>query len=168
MKSGLFFVLAPALMFLLPLHSGAQDCKLIRDTDPYTREVRLSSGFIVLTGAQLSIESDSKEIDYFITIPSKCFDDASTVWIFFAGNRVKTTYRNAGSRNCDGYFHFKYRNGATTNSVMQRLSTMKVEKMVFTGTDKKEVEVLFDEQEQLALMQATACMIAESKTLIKP
>ena len=145
----------------------AQDCKVIRDTDPYTKEVRLSSGFIVLNGAQMSIEADSKEIDYFITLPLKCFDDGSTVWIFFAGNRVRTTYRNAGSRNCDGYFHFKYRNNPSTNSVMQRLSTMKVEKMVFTGTDKKEVEILLDEKQQAALMQATACMITESKTLIK-
>src|SRR5262245_55670248 len=110
-----------AVFLLLPLFIVAQDstgavCKLIRDTDPYTKEVKLSSGFMSLQGATLTIDADSKEIDFFFVIDGKCYEDESTVFIFFEGSKAKTTYRNTGSMNCDGYFHFIFRNGLSTPS----------------------------------------------------
>ena len=158
--------------FLLPLFAHAQDstavaCRLIRETDPYTKEVRLSSGFISLQGATLSIDADSKEIDFFFVVDSKCYEDESTVFIFFDGSKAKTTFRNSGSMNCDGYFHFMFRNGLSTPSVLQKLATQKVAHFIFTGNDKKAVTVDLLPDQQKALMEITSCLIAESKTLIK-
>ena len=162
------------IIFLFPLYLSAQDpkpigCKLIKETDPYTKETKLSSGFISLQiGSTLSIDADNKEIDFFFTVPDECYNDASTVFIYFEGSKVKTTYRNSGSMNCDGYFHFIFRNGEATPSVLQKMATEKVASFVFTGNDKKKpktVNLLPDQQKML--MDITTCMIAESKTLIK-
>jgi len=160
------------IFLLLPLLIDAQDsttalCKLIRDTDPYTKEVRLSSGFMSLQGATLNIDADSKEIDFFFVVDNKCFEDESTVFIFFEGNKAKTTYRNTGSMNCDGYFHFFFRNGLSTPSVLQKLATQRVAHFIFTGNDKKAVTIDLLPDQQKTLMDITACLIAESKTLIK-
>lgn len=158
-------------LFLLPflftgIASMAQDCKLIRETDPYTRETKLSSGFLTLQGATVTIDADNKEIDFFFSIPGKCFNDASTVFIYFEGSKAKTTYRNAGSMNCDGYFHFKYRNSQATNSALQKLSTQKVAHFIFIGNDKKEVTVDLLEDQQKLLMDAANCITNESKKLL--
>ncbi len=160
------------IVCLLPLLVAAQtpvatECKLVKETDPYTKETKLSSGFISLQGASLTIDADSKEIDFFFAVNDKCFNDASTVFIFFEGSKIRTTYRNAGSMNCDGYFHFKFRNGLTTPTVLQKLATQKTAHFIFTGSDKKEVTVGLLPDQQKALMEITACMIAEAKTLIK-
>ena len=161
-----------AVLLLSPLFVDAQDstaavCRLIRETDPYTKEVRLSSGFMDLQGATLTIDADSKEIDFFFVVDSKCFEDESTVFIFFEGNKAKTTYRNTGSMNCDGYFHFIFRNGASTPTMLQKLATQRVAHFIFTGNDKKAVTVDLLPDQQKTLMDITACLIAESKTLIK-
>jgi hypothetical protein len=162
------------IVFLSPLFLSAQapiatECKLIKETDPYTKETKFSSGFISLQmGVSLTIDADSKEIDFFFTVPDECYTDASTVFIFFEGTKVKATYRNSGSMNCDGYFHFIFRNGAATPSGLQKLATQKVTSFVFTGNDKKKpktISLLPDQQK--TFMEITACMIAESKALIK-
>jgi hypothetical protein len=162
------------IIFLLPLFLEAQDsthapCKLIKETDPYTKETKLSSGFISLqAGASLTLDADGKEIDFFFTIPDECFTDASTVFIFFEGSKVKTTYRNSGSMNCEGNFHFIFRNGPVTPTVLQKLGTQKVASFVFTGDDKKKpttISLLPDQQK--IFMEIAACMATEAKTLIK-
>ncbi len=160
------------ILLLAPLFLSAQqpapvDCKLVRETDPYTKETKLSSGFISLQGASLTVDADSKEIDFFFTVPDKCFTDASMVYIYFEGSKVKTTYRNNGSMNCDGFFHFKFRNGTTTPTVLQKLATQKAAHFIFIGNDKKETTVDLLPDQQKILMDITACMIGESKTLIK-
>jgi hypothetical protein len=162
-----------ALLFSFPIFAGAQDtarldCKLSREIDPYTKETRLSSGFISLQGgASVTIDADSKEIDFFFVVPDKCFADASTVFIFFEGNKAKTTYRNSGSVNCDGNFHFVYRNQTLPNTVLKKLATQKVAHFIFTGTDGKATTVALLPAQQDMLMQMTACMIDQSQTLIK-
>jgi hypothetical protein len=162
-----------AIVFLLlPLFIDAQDstaavCNLIRDTDPYTKEVKLSSGFMSLQGATLTIDADSKEIDFFFVIENKCYEDESTVSIFFEGNKAKTTYRNTGSMNCNGYFHFIFRNGLSTPTVLQKMATQPVAHFIFTGNDKKAVTVDLLPDQQKTLMNITTCLIAESKTLLK-
>jgi hypothetical protein len=160
------------IIFLLPIFLSAQDsvardCKLIKETDPYTRETKLSSGFISLQGASLTIDADNKEIDFFFAVPDKCFADASTVFIFFEGSKIKTTYRNSGSINCDGYFHFTFKNGTTTPTVLKKLASQKVASFVFTGSDNKAATVSLLPDQQKTFMDITACMVQESKTLIK-
>jgi hypothetical protein len=160
------------LSLLFPLFIAAQDtipagCKVLKETDPYTRETKFSSGFISLQGGSLTIDADSKEIDFFFIVPDKCFDDESTVFIYFEGSKVKTTYRNTGSMNCDGNFHYIFRNGLATPSVLNKMATQKVTSFVFTGTDKKQVIISLLPDQQIMLRDATACMVAESKALIK-
>lgn len=160
------------IVFLVPFFLSAQDtttigCKLLKETDPYTRVTKLSSGFISLQGASLTIDADNKEIDFFFAVPDKCFADASTVFIFFEGSKIKTTYRNSGSMNCDGYFHFVFKNGITTPTVLKKLASQKVANFIFTSSDAKATTVSLLPDQQKSLMQITACMIEESKTLIK-
>lgn len=160
------------IVALVPFFLSAQDstaigCKLVKETDPYTRETKLSSGFISLQGASLTIDADNKEIDFFFAVPDKCFADASTVFIFFEGSKIKTTYRNSGSMNCDGFFHFVFKNGITTPTVLKKLGSQKVANFVFTGTDGKATTVNILPDQQKSLMEITTCMIKESKTLIK-
>lgn len=167
------------LLCLLPLFLSAQqqtqaagqpsvdNCKLVKETDPYTRETKLSSGFITLQGASLTVDADNKEIDFFFAISDKCFNDASTVFIYFEGSKTKTTYRNSGSINCEGYFHFVFKNGITTPTVLKKLATQKTANFVFTGSDNKATTVSLLPDQQKTLMEITACMIEESKTLIK-
>lgn len=147
--------------------SSAITCKLIRETDPYTRETRLSSGFMRLQGGSLAIEADSKEIDFFFAIPGKCFSDGSTVFVYFEGSKVKTTYRNTGSMNCEGNFHFIYRNNPNPNTVLKKMSAQKVANFVFTDNDGKTTIVSLLPDQQKTLMDAVTCMLQEAPTLIK-
>lgn len=153
---------------LFPLFLAAQDCKVLSETDPFTKETRLSSGFIALQGGNsVTIEADKTELDYFFIINERCFNDQSTVLIYFEGSKQKYTYRNSGSQNCTGYFHYKFKNGATTQLQAQKLGTMKVSQMVFTDTDKKQVTVTLTPEQQDAFMKAAACVTGEAKKLIK-
>jgi hypothetical protein len=152
---------------LLPLFVSAQDCKLLRDVDPYTKEVKLSSGFITLQGGSMSIDADSKEVDLFFIVPGKCLDGASTVFIYYEGSKTKATLRNGGSMNCDGDFHYTFRNSTVTPTVMQKLSTLHVTQFVFTGTDNKAVTISLLPDQQKVLMESAACMATEAKTLVK-
>ncbi|MGZ8516365.1 MAG: hypothetical protein ACXWWD_03400, partial [Chitinophagaceae bacterium] len=67
----------------------------------------------------------------------------------------------------NGYFHFVFKNGITTPTVLKKLASQKVANFIFTGTDKKATIVsLLPDQQQL-LMESTACIVQESQSLIK-
>ena len=161
----LFILLSPLL--IAAQDQAAPACKLSKETDPYTKETKLSSGFISLQGASVTIDADSKEIDFFFAVPDKCFADASTIFIFFEGSKIKTTYRNSGSVNCDGYFHFVFRNGTTTPTVLKKLASQKVANFIFTGTDGKATPISLLPDQQKTLMEMTACIVDESQALLK-
>ncbi|MEO8403171.1 MAG: hypothetical protein ABI480_01195 [Chitinophagaceae bacterium] len=160
-------VLLAGLLF--PLFLSAQDCKLIKEKDPYTKELKISTGFITLqAGASVSIDANSKEIDLYFTLPGKCLDDASSVFIFYEGSKTKATFRNAGSMNCDGDFHYILRNSATvTPTLLNKLSTVNVTQFVFTGTDKKAITISLLPDQQKILLASAACIATEAKTLVK-
>jgi len=158
------------LFFLIfPLFTLAQDCKLNKQTDPYTKETKLSTGFIELTAASVTIDADSKQIDIFFSIEGidKCFDNSSMAAIFFEGTKVKMSNRNNGSMNCEGFFHFNFKNTANTQSSLQRLATQKINNIVFTGNNKKETKIIFTLEQQQLMMNLTTCLINEAKALIK-
>lgn len=154
-------------LLILPYCIQAQECKVIKETDPYTKETRYSTAPILLQNGTVSFEADSKEVDFFFTIDGKCFNDASTVYIFFEGSKVRTTYRNAGGMNCDGYFHFKFRNTNATTGVLQKLTTQKVTQFVFTDNTKKETIVSLRPEQQEEFSKITACFVNEAKQLNK-
>lgn len=153
---------------LFPLFVAAQECKVFTDTDPYTKETKLSSGSISLQGgSSVSVEADSKELDYFFIINDRCFNDQSTLIIYFEGSRQKVTYRNSGSMNCTGYFHFIVKNSATTPLQVQKLSTIKISQLEFTDSDKKKVTLTLAPDQQETFMKSAACVTEQAKKLIK-
>lgn len=158
-----------SILLILPLFVNAQDCKLNRVTDPYTKETKLSTGFIELNGASVTIDADSKEIDVFFSIEGrdKCFDNSSMAAIFFEGTKTKMSSRNNGSMNCEGFFHFIFRNTAATASLLQKLSAKKINNIVFTGNEKKETRIIFTPEHQEIMTNLITCLINEAKLLIK-
>lgn len=162
------------LLLLTPFFALAQDstainCKLINSTDPYTKETKLSTGFIYLKGASVTIDADSKEIDVLFSIEGidKCFDNNSTAAIFFEGVKTKMTSRNGGTMNCEGLFHFIFRNTALTTTILQKMMTQKINHIVFTGNGKKESIVTVKPETQQQLMDQATCLVNEAKSLIK-
>lgn len=163
-----------ATLFACPSFAQAQDsCQLKQTTDPFTHQTKISTGFIpfVANGVQLSISVDasSTEVDYFLwfTGPQKCFDETSTVQVNFTGERTRLMLRNSGSTNCEGAFHFTFKNAATTPSQLKRLATKMVSNLHFTGTGKTVTDVSFTPEQQQKLMQMTECVVNASKSLLK-
>ena len=157
---------------LFPLCIQAQDCKLKKTTDPYTKEKQLSTGFIQLDGASLAINADSKEIDFFFSMDGKekCLSDASSVVVNYDGKKQKQTFRNNGPVNCDGIFHIIFKNMATTPTLLQRLITQKIISLQFindNNTKKPLLNIDVSADQQQALMTKGDCLIREAKTLIK-
>jgi hypothetical protein len=157
------------IFFLLPLYIFSQDCNIKRTTDPYTKEIRLSTGFIELQSASLAIEADSKEIDFFFSMTGveKCFSDESAAMVVYEGTKMKGNYKNGGPVNCDGFFHIIFRNGPATPPLLQRLITQKITSIQFTGNNKSQTTITFSPEDQQALMTKAGCLLKEAKTLLK-
>lgn len=163
-----------ALLFLFPFCGHAQDsCQLKKETDPFTHQTKISTGFVPFTvnGIQLavSIDATKTEVDFFFWIKKdgKCFDDASTVQINYDGERLKASYKNTGSMNCEGTFHFTFRNTPTTPSNLERLTSRKIASMKFNGPNKEITDLVFSEEQKQKLMRMGACVVREGKTLLK-
>jgi len=157
-----------------PFFAKAQDtaavvCKLIRETDPFTKETRLSTGFIFLDGGAVTIDADSKEIDVLFSIEGadKCYDNNSVAAIFFEGIKTKLNSRNGGTMNCEGLFHFVFKNSASTPSLLQKIITQKINHIVFTGNNKKESTITISAKDQEALVTLATCLVNEAKKMIK-
>ena len=156
------------LTFFAPLLLTAQECQVKRTSDPYTREIRLSSGFIQLDGGSVTIDAGKPEVDFLFYIKGadQCYDNNSTAYIFFEGTKSKSSTRNGGSMNCEGLFHFIFKNSASTTTLLNRLMTQKVTHIVFTGNNKKETTVTFSPEAQDAFMQYARCVVTEAKGLL--
>lgn len=159
------------LLFCLPLFASAQDCALTRQKDQFTQEPKITTGFIAfktLKRFSLSLDATKKEIDFFFNltgVPDQCFDDQSTAVFTFEGGRLKATFKNTGSMNCQGLFHTNFKNLAVTPSMLQRLATKKTLSIKMIGT-RGEVDLVLNEQQQEQLMKAVNCIITEAKTLL--
>ncbi|HTM94190.1 MAG TPA: hypothetical protein VL095_17335 [Flavisolibacter sp.] len=163
-----------AAFFLLPFFAPAQDtCQLKTATDPFTHQTKISTGFIPFTanGVQLSISVDATptEIDFFLwfTKDQKCFDEASTIQVNFEGDRYRLNLKNTGSMNCQGAFHFSFKNSANTPPQLQRLLDKRVSSFRITGPNKTITEVSLSEEQKAQLHRMAACVVRDSKTLLK-
>lgn len=160
------------LLLLLPAFSFAQDCKLKKNVDPFTHEVKLSTGFQNFTGngvtASISADATAKEIDFFVWIKgdNKCFDAESVANVVFDGERSRTMLRNAGSMNCEGAFHFVFKNTAMTASWLNRMATKKIANIKLVASDRKEIVLKFSEEQKDLFQSMANCMATEGKTLI--
>lgn len=163
-----------ALWFLIPAFASAQDsCQLVKSTDDFTHQTKISTGFVpfVSQGAQLSISVDATpgEIDFFLWFSKdqKCFDDQSTIQVNFEGERIKQSYRNTGSMNCEGAFHFTFKNVAVTPYNLQRLIDKKISGFKITGTNKTVTDFNLTVEQKDQLKRMIACVVRDSKTLLK-
>ncbi len=164
-----------AVLFLIPFSVAAQECNLKKEKDHVSLAPKLSTGFFPINAginrALLSIDANNKEIDFFFSLnngaDSRCFDGASTAVVNFEGERVKVNYKNTGSMNCEGLFHFTFKNSTATPSALQRIGAKKISSIVFTGNNKTQVILPFREEDQQQFMKMVNCMITESKTLIQ-
>ncbi len=161
-----------ALIVIAPFFAIAQDCKLHKETDPYTKETKLSTGFIYLNGGSVTIDADSKEIDILFSVEGsdKCYDNNSTAEIIFEGIKSKSSTRNGGTMNCEGLFHFIFRNSKSTpTTLLQRMCTKKITQIVFTSNDKKQTKttVTINPEDQENLMNLANCLVNEARALIK-
>jgi len=161
--------LIAVIFFLLSFRASAQDCKVKKTIDPYTKEVKISTGFIQLEGVSLSIDADNKEIDFFFSMngKEKCFSDASTAVVFYEGAKLKANFKNGGPVNCEGFFHFLFKNNAATPAQLQKLITQKITSIVFTGNNKVQTTITFSAEQQQIFMSRADCLLKEAKTLQK-
>jgi hypothetical protein len=166
--------LALFLCFTLPIFAHAQDstklaCKLTTEIDPFTKEKKISTGFIHLDGADVTIDATKTDIDFLFSVQGadRCYDNESPAYIFFEGTKVKLTMRNGGSMNCEGLFHFIYKNSLNSVSLLIKLSTQKVSHILFTGNNKKEADIVLTPNDQQSFMSQAACLFAEAKTLLQ-
>jgi len=155
------------LLFLLPFFSRAQDCNLKNTKDTYTREIKSSTGLVSLNTCQYSIEATKSEIDFMFSINGKCFDDASTASVFFAGTRLKSNFRNGGTMNCDGLFHFTFRNTNPTQTALQNLAGKKISSIRFKDNTNKETDVSLTAEQQQTFQDLINCTINGAKKLLQ-
>lgn len=150
----------------------AQDCAIKKEIDQFSQEPKVTTGFVsfkTLKRFELSLDGTKKEIDFFFNLTgaqSQCFNDQSTVELTFEGGKTKSNLKNTGSMNCEGLFHFTFKNQAVTPSALNRLATKKIINMKFKGNGNSEVNISLNEQQQEQLMQMINCIINESKTLL--
>jgi hypothetical protein len=162
------------ILFLFPVFAFAQDCKLKKDTDPFTHVTRISTGFIPFNSGtvklSLSIDATPNDIDFFfwITGDTKCFDDASTAVVNYDGDRMKGNFRNSGSMNCEGAFHINFRNQSNNPTNLDRILTKKIKSIRLTGANNTITEITFSEDEKAQLMSYANCLVKEAKTLLSP
>jgi hypothetical protein len=163
-----------AVLFLAPFFALAQDtCHLKTSTDPFTHQTKISTGFVPLNvGASplsISVDATSTDIDFFLwfTGAQKCFDESSTIQINFEGDRYKQNFKNTGSMNCEGAFHFTFKNAAATPSQLQRLVDKKINSLHLIGPNKTITDVNFSIEQKQKLARMIGCLVRDSKTLLK-
>lgn len=155
------------LAALFPFFSSAQNCNLKTTKDPYTKEIKISTGLVSLNAAKLSVEATKAEIDFMFSFDGgKCFDDASTTAVFFEASRVKTNFKNTGTMNCDGLFHITFRNTNPSPTQLQNLGSKKITSMRFKDNTGKETIVTLTPVQQQMLMDDVNCIINEAKKLL--
>ena len=161
-------------IFFLPLFAVAQDtCKLKKETDPFTHQTKITTGFksFSVDGLNLSITVDatSTEVDIFLWIKNdgKCFDDQSSIQVNYEGDKMKANFKNTGSMNCEGAFHFSFRNLANTPTHLERLSSKRINSFKLTGNNKAITDIAFNDEQKQQLSRMIGCVVREAKTLIK-
>jgi hypothetical protein len=157
------------LFCLLPLSLLAQDCKLKKAQDAITSKPTLSTGFMDLPGTTLSIDVNSKEIDFFFVLDGralKCLDEETEFTFMYEGGKLKSPFKNSGSMNCDGIFHIIFKNSAYTPSPLTKLGAKKIISIQITSSNPKPYVISLTPEQQQMLMNAIGCVIKEAKTIL--
>ena len=158
------------LITFIPFSITAQDCSLKNEKDRLNQDPRLTTGFKSLGAGSnkflLSISADKKEIDYFIARDKSttCFNDLSRAMITFE-NKQRGTYRNGGTTNCKGYFHFIFPNQQNLNANLTNLSLRKIVTIQFTDAANNKEIITLRPEDQEEIIKLTACVLAELEKL---
>lgn len=158
------------LFVLLPFFSYAQDCSLKNEKDRFNQDPRLTTGFISLGAGNdkflLSISADKKEVDYFFALDNStmCFNDYSRVIIAY-DTKQKGNFKNGGTTNCKGYFHFIFPNQENLNVNLTNLSQKKIATLQFTDTDNTKKIITLRPEDQDTIIKLTKCVLAELEKL---
>jgi hypothetical protein len=157
------------ILLSFPVILSAQDCKLNSEKDPFTKEIKISTGFIPLDGGSVTIDATKTEIDFLFSIEGvdRCYDNNSMAMVFFEGTKFKLSTRNGGTMNCEGLFHFIFRNTASLPSMLTKMTIQKINHIAFTGNNKKVSTINLSPADQQLFMTLAACLVNESKTLIQ-
>jgi len=160
------------LLLATPLFGAAQNCKLKKETDQFSQQPKLSTGFMSMlakgTRISLNMVADSKEVKLLFSLgDGACFDDQSTAIFSFDSSRTKSTQRNSSSMNCDGIFTIIFRNAATTPSALQKMTLQKISSIILTDNTKKKIEISLKEDEKKLILEKATCLVNEAKALIK-
>lgn len=145
-----------------------QDCAVIRNTDPYTRSVTLSTGYHKWAGGSLLLDASKAEIDWMIEVGAGnvCFDDETTIQVFFEGVKQKFLFRNSGTMNCEGLLHVLFKNGPNTNYQLAKLTTLPIQRILITTAAKKEWSIEPDVTQRAVWMRSASCLTNEAKKLL--
>ncbi len=162
------------LFLILPLFTIAQDCKIKSQVDPYSKETRLTTGFVTLGSGMnqvaLSIDATKSDIEFIFSVnggkEGKCFDHTSAALLTYEGGRLKGNFKNSSSMNCEGLFTISFRNVTTTPTNLKNIAGKKTMSIKLTGNGKDVTEITLNEGEQEMLMNLASCLINESKNLI--
>ena len=153
------------LIFFVPFFSNAQDsCILKNEKDRFNQDPRLTTGFISLGAGNdkflLSISADKKEVDYFFALDKStmCFNDYSRVIVTY-DNKQKGNFKNGGTTNCKGYFHFVFPNQQNLNGNLTNLSLKKIVNFQFTDNSNNKKIITLRPEDQETIKRLTACVI---------
>lgn len=162
------------LAAVLPLFAAAQDtCALKKTKDPFTNVNKLSTGFKNFSGSagpvSISADASPTEIDFFIWLKKegKCFDLESTAEMIWEGERSRATFRNAGSINCEGAFHFTFKNTPTPNSWVRKMMAKKVATIKLTGNGGAETLLTLTEEQKVMFQRMAVCIANEGSVMNK-
>ena len=158
------------LLFLVPLFSNAQDCDLRNEKDQFNQDPRLTTGFKPLGAGGdkflLSVSADKREVDYFFALDNSamCFNDYAKAMITF-DSKQRGNYRNGGTTNCKGYFHFVFPNQENLNANLTNLSVKKVVTIQFTNADNVKKILTLRPEDQDEIIKLTNCVLSELEKL---
>ncbi len=163
------------LLLLVPFFSDAQECKIKKEVDPYSREMKMTTGFKKFgsgaTQTLVSADANKTDIELIFSVnggaEGTCFDNNSAAVFVYEGGKLKGNFKNNSSMNCEGLFSISFRNVVTTPVALRNLATKKLLTIKLTGNAKKVIELTLTEAEQQLLMKMAGCIIEDAKTLIK-
>lgn len=159
-----------SVFLLVPIYSAAQDCNLKNERDRYNQDPRLTTGFKTLGAGSnkflLSVSAEKKEIDFFLALDNStvCFNDLSRALVTFE-NKQRASYRNGGTTNCKGYFHFIFPNQENLHANLLALAEKKIQTIQFTGANNNKEILTLRPEDQEQIRQMTSCILDELEKL---
>lgn len=153
---------------LLPLFTFAQDCSLRNEKDQFNQDPRLTTGFKSFGSGSdkfmVSVSADKNEMDIFFALENTglCFNDVSRAIITYEGGKLRSTYKNGGTSNCKGYFHFIFKNQENIPSNLNNLTSKKVLSIQFTASDNVTKKIMtLGPKDQDELLSMATCLVNE-------